>query len=415
MMMMRHSLARLCGVIPLTLILLAAGVTSAQDTTTCATAATNALSQLSDVCAESPSNSACYGSDTVTASFVSGVTPSSFSQRGEYVALDGLHTLQTSAADPVNGGYGVTLMDVRADLPQALAQESVRLIAFGGLEVENRVAPDAIFQPGPSFDTALAAAADLREAPLATSEIVTHLPAQSSVNLDAISADGDWVRAVYQTQPGWISRSALDSSADPSALARWSADRFTPMQSFYLRQPTASPCAEAPSFLLAQGPDNAAVNLRVQDVPVRVDSTVLMRVLPSNDSACGQLELTTTYGLATLYPDTASPLYIPPGYTATAAIPCDPSGAADSAKPLTSADWAAPEPAAELTLESLSLVEKVPESLLNQAVQLPMVIRASGRSVVAFINFPDPNAVSAAQKLCARGTLAENICRTLGV
>ncbi len=409
---MRHSLTRLCGVIPLTLLLLSAGLAAAQDSNACTTAATNALSQLANVCGDSQANTACYGSESVTASFADGVTPAAFSQRGEHVDLDGVHALQTSVVDPTRGSYGVTLMDIRADLPTSLSQENVKLMAFGGVEVENRVAPDAIFRPGHTFDATLATATDLHVAPMATSDIVTSLPAQSNVNLDAISADGGWVRAVYQTQPGWISKTALNSSADTSALAPMSADSFTPMQSFHLQNPTASPCASVPSFLLAQGPENASVNLRVQDVPLRIDSTVVMRVLPSG--TCGQLELTTVYGLATLYPDTASPVYVPPGYSTSAPIPCA-SGSADSATPLTSANWTAPEPIAQVTLEDLSLVDKLPGSLLNYAVQLPLVVRASGRSVVAFINFPDPNAVTAAQKLCARGTLAENICRTLGV
>src|SRR5690606_34163365 len=91
------------------------------------------------------------------------------------------------------------------------------------------------------------AAAELYIAPDSDDEldIVTQVPANSSVSADAITPDEGWVRVAYQNQLGWINRASLDSSSDLSELIVISPDDFMLMQSFFFDTDIQQDAAEA--------------------------------------------------------------------------------------------------------------------------------------------------------------------------
>ncbi len=200
-------------------------------------------------------------------------------------------------------------MNVDANVPYALSPKGVVYVQFGGVEVENGVDPAHAVQLVNGIDVSTVSDTDLLTWPPPSidghaSELMTSVPLNSSVSIDAVSPNGSYVRAVYQNQVGWLSTDSLQSGVSLSGLPTIGPDDMTPMQNFYFRTGIGGiNCDQAPSLLFIQGPNNVAVDIKVFKQPVRIQSTIVLHSLPPGDQLGNQLELITLSGLATLYPE----------------------------------------------------------------------------------------------------------------
>ncbi|MBE2268849.1 MAG: hypothetical protein IAE80_11505 [Anaerolinea sp.] len=368
-------------------------------------------------------NTACFGSSRIDYTrFTEAYPDDYFTSPGDRADLTTTQTIQTGAFDLANESWGVDVMNVQANLPNALEGNGVVYIQLGGVEIENDVQPEnAVILPetGTSI-TALSAVQMLTDPPQRpAAEFITTVPAGSVLSADAVDELGDSVRVIYQNRPGWVSRTALDQTVDLSALPAIGPESFTPMQSFYFRVGIGGvSCTDAPSLLFVQGPAGIPVDIRVHKQNIRIESSVIFRTLPPGDQLGDAFELVTLSGLVRINPGTPQEVIVPPGYASQ--VPFCPEFESlgiegDTDEKADCGDWSPPRPLSGAELDALDITELIPLELLNYRVETPEVVTASGRTTLPDIVFVDRTALLEARDACLAGELPEETCAYLNL
>lgn len=91
-----------------------------------------------------------------------------------------------------------------------------------------------------------------------------------------------------------------------------SDDAVTTLESLYFTTGGESDCQEAPNTLIVQGPAEEEVDIIINDVPIRIGSTIALGLNSTNDT--GQMWITVIAGEAILYPELEKERYLPEGY-----------------------------------------------------------------------------------------------------
>jgi hypothetical protein len=294
----------------------------AQSSATCPDVVNQAMNQIGRSCANMGRNTACYGFNDVSASFTESVDPNTFTRPDDRTAVNQLNHIRTSPFRLDDGTWGISLLNIQANLPNTLPGQGVVMVVFGGVEVENAVDPEEAFIPPATGITVNTAAQTnlLATQPIdgRSPAVVAEVPAGASVQADVTNPAGDWVRIVHRNYAGWVPRSALDSAVDLSGLTVMPPDAQTPMQSFFMRVGIGGlECENAPSSVMVQGPNGTPVDIQALGTDIRIQSTILLRTTPPGDQLGTTLELITVSGLAILYPDTPQQILVPPGYITT--------------------------------------------------------------------------------------------------
>ncbi len=382
-----------------------------------------ALQELGTNCASMGRNTACYGFNNVDASFNVPVEPDFFTTTNERADLLIIDALKTGALNLANDDWGVSLMSVQANLPDALPGQGVVFVLLGGVEVEGDVEPEDAVVPQSTLQVSVTAATDLRSAPNTpdwnASNVLDNVLAGASVSADAIDPTGGWVRVVYNGKPGWIDRTAV--AEDVSSLTEVGPDSLTPMQAFFFRVGIGGvSCDEVPSVLAVQGPRNTAIDIRVNRVDVRVTSTIILQSLPPGDTLGDTLQLSTISGVAIINPDTNEQIFVPAGYTIFIHLKggnlesLGIEGDADERE--IDGEWYGLRPLTEEELAKLKLLEGVPDNLLNYPIDVPEIVQGSCFSgCEPTLYFQDPAALDGARLLCSQGLLSQDICQYLDI
>lgn len=393
-------------------------VTAAQGQNTCLPIVVQSLSQFGTNCADTESNGVCAGSESVTFILDDEQMSELLAEPGDSAVLTTVQTVQTSALDRTDRTWGLSLLNVQANLPQFLDDPYVKYIMLGGIEVENAVEPeDAVTLLEEGVSVLTTAETEFRSpAVLSTPEVV--LGAGVTLLADAISPDGEWVRAVYASAPGWVMAEALQSDVNLTTLPVIGPEDFTPMQSFYFR--TGLPgdaCADAQSLLIIQGPTNVPVDIRVNEIDIRLESTMVLRTMPPGPQVGNRIEIFSLFGLVTINPDTPDAIYVPAGYTTNIGL-CEPlsslgiEGDVDE-KPFCGS-WATPRVVNQGELDLFGVLNRLPRNVLHYIIDIPRIIRASGiGGVIPRLLFANPAALNAVRRNCEAGRIPEAVCEFL--
>jgi hypothetical protein len=97
-----------------------------------------ALAELDTTCQGINRNQACYGHINIEALAQDNSSDFSFSQVGDLVDLNKLHSMRLSPLDTTAGVWGVALMRVQANLPDTLPGQNITMLVFGDSEVVNQ-------------------------------------------------------------------------------------------------------------------------------------------------------------------------------------------------------------------------------------------------------------------------------------
>lgn len=318
---------------------------------------------------------------------------------------------------------GVSILNVQANIPDALPGQGVVFVLLGGVEVEGDVLPENVVIPATALESAVTSATELRSAPNTpewlASERIGSLPLGTAVSVDAIDPTRGWVRVVFGTQIGWISAGAV--SGDLSSLTVIGADSRTPMQAFFFRVGIGGvSCEEVPSLLAVQGPRDTAIEITVNRVNVRVTSTIILQTFPPGDTLGDILQLSVISGVAYINPDTPEEIIVPPGFTSFIRLAGEPQNLGiegDADEKGVTGEWAEPRPLTAEELTSFRILQQVPSNLLNYALNIP-IIRSGGSGIggtfeelVVF----DSAALNGARRLCDAGVLPDDVCVYLGL
>jgi hypothetical protein len=287
----------------------------------------------------------------------------------------------------------------------------------GGIDMTDVTPADqALVTLASGIEVSTIATADLRVAPIVIDEdeisnVVGRIPGEATVSADAITPDDEWVRVIFEGQPGWISAAVINPVADLSSLTVIDEDSFTAMQSlsFSLAADITSRCQTIPDGFIVQGPFGIPVDFTVEGIAGRLGSTVFVtrRELPTGPAVC----FTTLSGLFTVYPnDVDRMLLVPPGFMTCVDIATG-NFVTPGALPGT---FLRPLTAAEAAIFNF-LVGVLPENILHYIPPIIDIVDPSGigQPLPAIIIQGDQG--NLLLEACQNGLLSETVCQILGI
>lgn len=286
------------GVLVAAVVLLAGlGLTAAREND-CPAFVEFALERTDQVCTHTGRNQACYGHARLDAKPQANITDFRFDRIGDITPVSAIRSLRLSAFDPNNSLWGIALMRLQANVPDTIPGQNVTFLMFGDVAVTNRVSENPTL-----VDVSSAADIPVLSYPSAAAPALGELKHGAVVVADGRLADSSWLRVQMPLgvqSIGWISNSGLKAAGsvrDLEVLDPADAQpRYRPMQAFYLTTGTdPAACNEVPtSGVLIQSPKTVGkVTLSINDVEMRIGSTVMFQAQPS-----GNLTITTLEGSA---------------------------------------------------------------------------------------------------------------------
>jgi hypothetical protein len=246
------------------------------------TALTNAAMQRTrQFCNRLNRDFACYGNDAVDASARTSVIDFQFEHPGDISKVSAFESIQVSGMDERLEEWGVVLMKLRANIPQASPQ-AVSVMLFGSVSLEN-----AGFAAEPvSVTLNRMFSLDLYEEPAYGSDIVYSGEVGDSLLAHEQSADGSWLYVELpdtDNQMGWVRTSGVMSEGNLTALPEYTGEAaYQPMQAVYLsdNQSGDGTCDAFPTDgMLIQTPDGIAeVTLLINEVSIELGSTAFVEI-----------------------------------------------------------------------------------------------------------------------------------------
>lgn len=261
----------------------------------CDTLVQDALQLVASRCLDLGKNEICYGNNAISATlsddgFV-------FATPGDIVPVTAIETLITRPINPEDNEWGVALMNVQADLPDA--EDSVQILLFGGAELTPTFNDQLVANIQPcSFENTSGNNLNLRAGPGENYAIVDVLDEGDTLPIYGKSTNEEWVRS----SRGWVyaENGTTHCPTDNNLrLIENVEDAYhAPMQSFALRVDEDARCEAIPSGLLIQTPTGKTANLLINNVELRIGSTAVIQVDASGNcqtyqSLSGHVEVTT--------------------------------------------------------------------------------------------------------------------------
>jgi len=343
---------------------------------TCPAIVEQALLSMGESCDELGRNSVCYGYNLVTAEFSKTVDDDFFNQPSDIAELGILETIRTSEMNTTTSQWGVAVMSLQANVPNSIPGQSVKFVLLGDVEVESAVEPDSVFQAVDAISVTTNSEANIRSGAGLTFNVIGGVGAGAAIEIDGQSADGNWYRTVVGSRIGWVFGNLIEPDDRLASLPVIDGTQRTLMQSFYLRTGFGTPaCEEAPEdTLMIQGPEGIEIDLTVNGADIRLGSTITVRILPPGDI----MEITVIDGKVVIPgagPDGTDLIVYENQRTTACLTEPDDRGVDgnnnDRVVGCGEDSWTAPEIVPESSLgESFCVLENVPETLLNYAVDL---------------------------------------------
>lgn len=293
-----------------------------------------ALTAITTVCQAVRRNQACYANGQITAQ---GRVPEfTFSNIGDIASLIDIETLRLSALDTTTQSWGISLMNLQANLPDSLPGKGVILLAFGDTQIENATTPPV------NISATLTANGRARIVPQGGNNpglIITAISQGTSVEVLGRTEVSDWllirfpeVAQLSERTIGWVSLEVLRINGDTSTLPVYDAEiirsdesavanlqaggALPPMTAFYFTSGIGdSPCATVPdSGILLQTPQGAStVQFTVNEVNITLGSSAFLTM------GQGFMEVTVIDGKAVVSTPQGSQL-VPGGTQTTIAL-----------------------------------------------------------------------------------------------
>ncbi len=249
-----------------------------------------ALNLIHERCEVLSRDQACYGNARLVAEPRAGLTGFQFADAGDIEDLARIQSLRLSALDPVAETWGVTLMRLRANLPET-GSEQVTLIAFGDVELENAVLPTTEI----SVTVNTSSYINARLSPSTAVGVAgTLAPGQMTTAVERL-ADSSWLRVklLDTDKTGWVRADLLASDDDVESLnvADRAAPFYQPMQAFYFASGSNERATMPTNGLLIQTPEGVGeVQLLINEINIQLGSTVFFEAQAGAEMRISTLE-----------------------------------------------------------------------------------------------------------------------------
>ncbi|MCU0463466.1 MAG: PKD domain-containing protein [Anaerolineae bacterium] len=283
---------------------------SSNTNTQCSALVQAALSSTDSQCSDTSRNQACYGHILNEAVSRPEVETFVFDERGDKVLLQDVVSIDLSPLELTEELWGVVLMQVQANLPDALPGQNVTFILFGDIQVENAVGTPV------EREATLLAAANIRVAPGESRPVLASLASGQTVvtNGKTMTSAGEvWVRVNHDPDReiyGWMLSDLLEVDLSELPDVEVSDQTVNPMQAFYFKTGIGVPqCVEAPEDgILVQTPNGAGmVNFSVNGMDIGLGSTAYLTAPEDEGHSCvylleGESDITALDETVTLEP-----------------------------------------------------------------------------------------------------------------
>ena len=246
------------------LLLMVLGIGSALAQDDCPALLAQALAAANEACAGTGGNQVCFGYGALRAELQAGFEAEPFSQPGDKIDAAALQRLVSSTSDEA---WGVALLRLQLNLPDALADQHVSILLLGDAALENAVAAVPAAPAPPTLQITAGSRANVRSAPSTNAAVAGALGAGETVAADGRNADASWVHIqLADGGSGWVfaqlvsadgDLNSLDVTEGETAAVEDAAPVTPPMSSFALESSRGdSRCAdELPSGIVIQSPD----------------------------------------------------------------------------------------------------------------------------------------------------------------
>ncbi len=394
---------------------------NAQENNTCIATIREAAIQTLMNCAGSDLNTACYAFDTIERVLVDPLDADDevFSKPGDTVQSADVITLRPSAINTKDKTWGITVLHLQAGLPSGF-EDNVVVVGLGGAEIESGVPiADAFVPLEEPVSLTMVEVGELRTATTLTvpdeSEVLGIVPAGTPALADAVSENGAWVRVIVDETPGWISAAAVNSD-DIAGLPTLDDEQLTAVQKFYTRTGIdAGSCLPRSSWVIVQGPKSVPVDVVINDVLIRIESTIAVRTIEAGEPVGLQMQILVLYGVARINPDTDEEIIIPPGYTVMVGFGPDfvsKGIEGDEDERTGPISFGQPTIVDQSVLDDIGIIEELPPDLFNYEIPPPIIITPSGiGGPIIDLIFTDPGALAQIQQLCSQGVIPVAICQ----
>lgn len=404
-----------------------------------------AFSDMGNNCANLASDEACYAygnfGEVTSTFYVDGTTqivqedvfvePServSLLDMEELTALESLSTgefvLDRDNDSEDESQWGLAMLEVPANLPQQLEQNTAVYIVFGGARIENAVYPEASVKLSEApvaitvnANTSVFGSPEGLGYPIPDDIVGT---ASGELEADGISPDGNWLRVFfsYERQFGerstaWVRVEDLAETGDFESLAVMGPESYTAMQSFYLSNVFNRPeCEQVPAAgVMVQGPSEIETDFTIDNMPVRLTSTAYFRQISAL-----RLQVFALTGFTVLFPDSGNESVIPEGFTQVLCLTEEQDLGIDGQINDREIDLNCPEggprPMNGNELASFAGFSNLPNNILNYGIDLPIEICPSGVGRVEC--FIIPASPARIEEKCEAGLLPPAVCERFG-
>ncbi len=255
-------------------------VVQAQDTGVCTEQIQAALVYVDEACSGIGRNQACYGNQQLRA------LPEDLlnapGDTADLVQIDSLQLSQLVAPDE----WGVALMQVQANLPDALPGQNVVMVLFGAVEIDNAGGELPAHLSG-----TITSNANLRGGPGTNYAVVGAGASGAEVEVEGRNADSSWFRFLRpDDSAAWIFGNLITVEGEIDTLPVLEGDetagpQFGPMQAFTFRTGLSGiRCQGAPrDGILIQTPAGAGeIQIQANQVDIRLGSTAFLRAIPGD-------------------------------------------------------------------------------------------------------------------------------------
>ncbi len=253
-----------------------------------------AMAAVGNDCAPTGRNQACYGYVSLEATPRTGVQNFAFANQGDLASVGDLASLRLSRLNTEAQTWGIALMKIQANLPDALPGQNVTFLLFGDVQIDN-----AVDSATTTIDITSNGGINVRSGPGTGYQVAGSLAKGEATTANGRSANSSWLRIQIPDSDslGWVSASLVTPASDVSALAvidPSSAETpFKPMQAFYFQTGiTDTSCNGAPQDgILIQTPEGTGqINLRANDVDIQLGSTAYLQAQASNQMTISVVE-----------------------------------------------------------------------------------------------------------------------------
>ncbi len=332
------------AILPLVAVVLLgapAGVRAQGGGESCPALVQGALESLESSCADTGRNEACYGHFRVNAVLRSDAI---FEQPADKVAVEVLESLTAYGIPEALDAWGIALLRIQADLPDALPGQNVTLLLMGDTSVINQgeLAGGPVSEP---CQVRAASGANLRSGPGTGYNRVGGASAGDALAVTGQNAAGDWLQLATDFGEAWIAaqlvtNESCDFAAVPAVEPGQTPESpgFAPMQAFTFSTGLGeTACAEAPAdSLVIRSPAGTTVHLRANGVDIALSSAAVLTARPAGPMTVSVLE-----GAARVTAQETS-VTVLPGFRTTIAMSTDllPVGPPTAPEPYTAAGLA---------------------------------------------------------------------------